>query len=233
MEPGWQQRLLAYDDADLDPGERAELDLILDTQPGAREYLIALRLDRERFCEVFGAVAARPGFTEQVMARLPSPRRAWFPYPRLLELCAAGLMVVVAATLYSPGRLREQQRRAVCEASVKELTRAIMAYAQDYDDTLPADGAWLARLAAASAGRLNTHCPSDEATSGPSYGMPIGLAGVTVPKLRGPSSQVLLYDANGPFLAPRHERGANVGFLDGSVRFLSENDVHRAHWQAP
>ena len=235
MEAGWQQRLLAFDDPDLDPGERAELEALLDTQPGAREYLCALRLDRERFIEAFSAVQAHDGFTEQVMGRLPARRRAWLPFglPRLMEVCAAGLAVMVAASLFSPARFREQERRAICESSMKDLTRAIMAYAQDYDEMLPAGTQFLDKLAEVSNGRLSVHCPSDTDPARASYAMPMVLAGAALPKLRSQNSQVLLFDADGPFLAPRHERGANVGFLDGSVRFVRQGDVQRANWQEP
>lgn len=208
-----KDRLASYDDRQLDPRERAELDRILDESEEAREYLGALRRDREEFRRAFAAIQARPGFADAVMARLPQ-RRVWVPLPRLLEACAVALFAFVIVTLVSPGRQLERQRQLLCQQQLRDLARLAQSYAQDYDDHLPDATAWATQLTR-QYGPVDLFCPSDPDHSRPSYGMPIGLSGADIRKLD--PRQVVLYDAEGLFLAPRHEQRANVGRLDGSV----------------
>ncbi|NUP99699.1 MAG: anti-sigma factor, partial [Armatimonadetes bacterium] len=77
MRSDWRDRLLAYDEPHLDPSERAALERLLDENPEARALLASLRADREVFRQAFATVAARPGFADGVMRRLPAPRRSW------------------------------------------------------------------------------------------------------------------------------------------------------------
>lgn len=223
MNKHWRDRLLDYDERRLDPTERAALEELLDANPEAREFLAALRRDREVFRAAFAGIEATPELVDRVMRRLPQRRRGWFPMPRLLEVCAAGLMVFVLGTLVSPARQIERQRQALCQREVKDLSRVVMSYAADYDGSFPTAD-WVAQVSAHRGAPLVAHCPSDERADAVSYGLPLGLGQSNLERLDR-ASQVLMFDANGPFLAPRHERGANVGFLDGSVRLLREDQV--------
>lgn len=209
-----RDRLAAYDDEKLDRGERAELERLLDTDPEAREFLAQLRRDKEQFIEAFATVTAKPGFTDTVLAKLPR-RHTWLPLPRVMEVCAAALLLFVLVSVATPFRQGERQRQLKCQQEVKDLALAAMMYAEDYDQRLPDAKTWLVQLRDRRYPQLPTVCPSDDRGVAPSYAMPIGIGGADVRSL--PSDQVLWYDADGMFPAPRHEDQANVGRLDGSV----------------
>lgn len=229
MSNDWRDRLLAYDEPDLDPTERAALDKLLDELPAAREFLNQLRRDRELFRSAFGSVTARDGFVDAVMARVPQPRANRFgfrfPFPRALELCAAAMLVLVTVSVFSPARDLERRRALVCQQQVKDLTQVVMSYAADYDDRLPAGQDWGGQLVAYGGAAAALRCPSDDSPLGPSYAMPLALAGAPVTQFQAPDAQPVLFDARGPFLVPRHDRAANVGYLDGSVRQVTLEDV--------
>ncbi|MCC7495640.1 MAG: hypothetical protein IT204_25035 [Fimbriimonadaceae bacterium] len=232
MNGEWRDRLLGYDDRHLDAGEREELERLLDSEPQAREFLAALRADRDRFREAYGSIQARPGFTAAVMQRLPQRQPRWLPIPRLLEVLAAGLMVFVLATLISPARRAEQQRLLVCQREVRDLSRAFLSYTEDFDGRLPDSQRWVQQVAEYRQTPTAAHCPADPRPDvAVSYAMPVGLSAADVARLRPPQSQVLLFDANGLFPAPRHDRAANFGFLDGSVRTLSEGEAQVVGWE--
>lgn len=235
MSTDWRDRLLAYDEKDLDPTERAALDKLLDEHPEARAYLNQLRRDRELFCAAFGSVQARAGFVDNVMNRLPVARPSRFsfrfPFPRALELCAAAMMVLVAASIFSPTRDVERRRALICQQQVKDLTQVVMSYAADYDGRLPVGDDWGGQLVAYGESGDALHCPSDDEPRGPSYAMPLALVGAPLTQFQSPDAQPLLFDARGPFLVPRHERAANVGYLDGSVRQVTlESDGVPSGW---
>ncbi|MBI2299084.1 MAG: hypothetical protein HYU66_09120 [Armatimonadetes bacterium] len=219
MNTEWRDRLASYDDEGLDARERAALERLLDSDAEARAYLAELRRDRQRFTEAYASVTARPGFTEAVMQRLPQKRPAWLPLPRVLELCAAGLMVWVVVSLISPAEQLEHRRQLVCQAGMKDISRALLSYAQDYDNRLPDADQWFVQVNNPTYRPLQATCPSDPRHGSLSYAMPLGIGGADVRRL--PVSQVMLFDADGVFPAPRHDRGANVGRLDGSVQLIA------------
>lgn len=225
MNTTWRDRLLAYDEPDLDPTERTALDALLDEEPEARAFLNQIRRDRALFQESFGSVKARDGFVDGVLDRLPGRRRARFglpfPMPRVMELAAAAMMLLVGGSLFSPRSTSERQRAEVCQQQVKDLTQVVMNYAADYDGHLPAPDRLGAQVVAYGQPAGSLLCPSDERPNGPSYAMPLAIAGAPVNQFATPASQPLLFDARGPFLVPRHDRAANVSFLDGSVRQIT------------
>lgn len=236
MNKDWRERLAQYDDEKLDPRERAALDLLLDNDLQARATLAALRHDRQRFRQAFEDYAARRdparsrALTAAVMARVAQerPRRAsWLsrlPLPRLLEVCAAALMVFVVGLVARSNHpsLGEQ----ACRGNLKGLSVAVLQYAQDYDETLPSSQHWVQQLEDHTGRALQTQCPEDRRplldARQVSYGMPLSLSGVQLGRAELASqavrnSQVFLSDSDGSFLAPRHGQAANASFLDGHV----------------
>jgi len=225
----WRERLAQYDDEQLDARERAALDLLLANDLEARAYLAALRADRRRLQDAFAVAVSRrpPGaardFTAGVMARVTPRRRAWFPAPRLLEVCAAALMV---CTLWGVQRHQRGERDDVaCANRLKDLTRVVLTYAQDYDERLPDARRWLAQVEQHTGRPYNATCPSDHRDAGGSrlvsYGLPYDLSGSPLSRVPSPSAQVAAFDADGVFLDLRHGRAANVSYLDGRVSRVS------------
>lgn len=218
MNGDWRARLAAFDDRELDRRERALLERLLDSSPEARAYLAALRSDRQRFGEAFGTVEAAPGFVSAVMDKLPQ-RRATRPLPRLLEVCAAAMMLLVAGSVIRPLARLDQANLNVCQRNAKELTQALLSYTDDYDGRLPDATRWPAQVAAYTE-RPTYRCPEDRVLDlSPSYGMPMGLSLAELRKAAPTGREMLLFDAEGPFVAPRHERrsAAVAGYANGSV----------------
>jgi prepilin-type processing-associated H-X9-DG protein len=225
----WRDRLAEYDDEQLDERERAALDLLVNNDLEARAYLAALRADRQRLREAFSTVRARPGFTDAVMARVAPPRRVFLWRPRVLEVCAAVLMVITLGSAMRERRALDS--RVACENNLRDLTRSVLTYAQDYDDHLPDADRWVAQVEAHSERALPAQCPADTrpADSGSrtvSYGMTAGLSGARIADVPDPGAQLTAFDAVGPWLTARHgtlsrRAVANAGFLDGHVGTLA------------
>lgn len=231
MNKAWRDRLATYDDEHLDERERAALDLLLDSDAEARAYLASLREDRQRFCEALATVTARPGFTAAVMVRVNSTQTVWWRQaaamlrPRALEVCAAGLFVMVGLALVP--RDRAAGGHQVCLDNLRALGHGLLAYSEDWDHRLPDSGSWATAVASYSGGGSGLTCPLDKRPASPatpmlrgqivSYGMPGSLSGASIDRLPEPSREMALRDADGPFLAPRHDNSANAAFVDGHV----------------
>jgi len=134
------------------------------------------------------------------------------------------LMAMVVATV-AP-RYRPDRDSAVCESNLKDLTRSVLTYAQDFDDHLPPASDWVAALEQHGAGSLPAQCPTDlrPAADGArvvSYAMPPSLSGLSLSQAGSPDGQMAIFDAEGLRIKPRHAGVgggvANAGFLDGHV----------------
>jgi len=93
----------------------------------------------------------------------------------LIELLVVIAIIAILAAILFPvfARARENARKSTCQSNLKQLSQAVLMYAQDYDETLPG-----ANCEALDAGRCwnlvaypyikNTgvfRCPSDAAHS--------------------------------------------------------------------
>ncbi len=229
MTKEWRERLAAYDEAGLEPRERAALELLLDSDPEARAYLADLREDRQRYREALGAITARPGFNAAVMARVSAHQGAWYRRlalnlrPRALEMFAVGMMALVAFAMIPRDVAARQQ--TVCKTNLKDLGRSLAAYSQDWDDHLPEANTWAVATAAYQERSNGLICPVDDRVQEDShivsYGMPQRVSGQNLGRVRDLATEVALRDAEGSFLAPRHDRRANAAYLDGHVAPLS------------
>ncbi|MBI5833356.1 MAG: hypothetical protein HZB16_13745 [Armatimonadetes bacterium] len=230
MNKAWRDRLAAYDDEHLDERERAALDLLLDSDAEARQYLASLREDRQRYCEALATVTARPGFTSAVMVRVNHTQTVWWRQvvtmvrPRALEVCAAGLMVMVGLALVPSDRTNAAHQ--TCLNNLRTLGRGLLAYSEDWDHRLPDSSSWVQAVSSYGRSGNALTCPldtraGDRGSRLVSYGMPGSLSGASVSSLPDPSAQVTLRDAEGLFVKPRHGNSANAAFGDGHVAPVS------------
>ncbi len=221
MNTDWKLRLAAYDDRQLDPRERAQLDQLLDESAEARDYLAALRHDRQRLREAFATVTARPGFAAGVMARLPRTR-ALRPMPRVMEVCAAVLMGLVVYSVIGPSPGAARAKQNTCQQNARLLTQAMLSYSTDYDGRLPSATRWPAQVASYTNAPGAFICPEDQQSGPVSYGMPVGLSFAELGESPHTGRDILIYDAAGLLLDPRHDRrrAAVAAYTDGSVELI-------------
>ncbi len=112
-----------------------------------------------------------------------------------------------------------------CAARLRQLSRALMLYAQDYDEHLPP-----ARPALPEVLYPYTHdaalwrCPA--AVRVPSYALPAALADRPLSTLRRRSETPWLFESDdGSSLARRHAGGANYAFADGHVGHRADDPL--------
>ena len=168
------------------------------------------------------------------------------------------VVMIVASVLLPVISTRETSRRATCQSNLAQLCRASLAYAQDYDERLPApivDGyGWDTAIDTFVLASGDFVCPSDPV--GPlSYGANSGTTGATSPwanrltAVRSPATKILIGEYHdrmagsgptiawpgvGTFDAHMGRAGSNYGFCDGHVEFRNRESVTQSSsaWNA-
>lgn len=126
---------------------------------------------------------------------------------------------------------------ANCVSITKDLTMALLTYAEDHDDRLPAAVQW--RTVLKEYGDSGGKCAL--AKSPYSNAFNLGLSAATLGEVDEPANTVMVFEADawGPnaaggkeWLAKRHGKSslANVGMLDGHTTRVSSNNEVRLSW---
>lgn len=121
--------------------------------------------------------------------------------------------------------------RASCASNIKQVSTAILTYSQDYDGHLPPWRKWNEAIYDATKSKAILICPEDKSGK-VSYAMNRALFGLDITKIDNPGHIIMLYECTpgdnmvgGTDMAAfRHERGCNVGYADGHVKWLLEKD---------
>jgi|GEM_PF-2595289 len=139
---------------------------------------------------------------------------------------------------FSPHELAE-----LCMRRLKQICLIAIMYAQDNDEQLPDAQQWQDEFK-----RYPTyyerllHCPATETGGG--YAMNANLSGVLSDEIKNPEKTVLFFESNlnapnphGTFEAfpsnSRHSRGKfAVGFANGDVRWVTEQECESLQWTA-
>lgn len=76
--------------------------------------------------------------------RRGQPKRQYAPGFTLIELLVVVSVIIIVAAIFFPvfARAREQARQARCLSNLRQISLAVMVYAQDYDEMLPRDVTW-------------------------------------------------------------------------------------------
>jgi len=151
--------------------------------------------------------------------------------PVILIGCAAAalvgvaLLAILAAVLFPVfAKAREKARQASCQANLKMISAAALQYAADYDDRLPrvsAAAPWPSLLEPYTKSTVTFECPS-QVPGTPSYCFTMGYGPKTI-SFSKPAYTVMF--ADGPdlqHLAPCHNDGLNLAFLDGHVQWKAQ-----------
>jgi len=145
------------------------------------------------------------------------------------------IIVITLIFLYYwlPHPLREQHPRVICASKLKQLNLALHIYAYDFSDTYPAPEKWcdsivdivkdldIFRCLAVDEGKchyaINPNCDPNS-----------------------PADTVLLFETKGgwnQFGGPElmaidnhTQRGCNIGFNDGHVEFIKEEEIGDLKW---
>ncbi|MEN6549018.1 MAG: DUF1559 domain-containing protein [Armatimonadia bacterium] len=140
----------------------------------------------------------------------------------LLALTALAAYVVFVFVASFSGHSRESRRRASCLGNMKCLSLAMLNYARDYDDRLPPSTSWASTPYIAS--RQVLRCPEDGQHDLVSYNMPKRWSNASVADTPVSAElMVLLYESDAIGPAYRHNDGCNVAFVDGHVRWISQD----------
>lgn len=150
-----------------------------------------------------------------------------------------GFVIIFAAILFPVfAQARLKARQVSCMSNVKQINLALLMYAEDYDEVLPASNAWVESAQPYLVGNQKgnagqnlpiLHCPSVPAGD---YGYAYNsqLSRKALKKISTPKTTIMLYDssnlardASDPVTSlpdpPRHI-GNSISFVDGHVRSL-------------
>jgi prepilin-type processing-associated H-X9-DG protein len=148
------------------------------------------------------------------------------------------LPLMLGITLPALARTRQVAFRRVCGTNMSSLGKAMLIYANDYNDKFPTGSKWCDLLIEhAAVDRRSFQCRG--ATEGPcNYAMNQNVADL------GPSAQpqvVLLFETHpgwnqtgGPesLTTENHQdEGCNVLFVDGHVEFVKKSALDRLRWK--
>lgn len=164
-----------------------------------------------------------------------APRRGmpvWGIVLLVLGGCGVGgiaVIAIVAAILFPVfASAREAARKASCQSNVKQMSLAVLMYAEDFDGRFPPKGTWADGADAFVSSPDVWFCPS-ATDRNPAYAFNARLSGFRSEKLTTPDETPLIFESSLgtrsasdllESFAPRHRGIGHVGFADGSVRPL-------------
>lgn len=142
----------------------------------------------------------------------------------LIELLMVIAVISIIAALLFPvfGRVREKGRQTACESNERQLGIAIMAYAQDHDETLPPRTpagqhySWKFAISPYLKSQDVYHCPSNPSRELEDYNTATALQGDGVPDYMSSYAVNRGSGSDGPFIDPHPGRGEplSVGLND-------------------
>lgn len=201
-----------------------------------------------------------PPPTAPVPSMAPRPRRGGDPTLAIVLVVAAfillSIVAVLAAILFPVfARAREKARQDSCLSNTKQISLALLMYAQDYDERLPqhplvarperledapADanshnlgsycvpGNWRLLILPYTRNEAIFLCPAS--SSYYSYQFNNKLHGVQLRKFSRPADTLCIYEfgaLDGSAPGP-HNDGYNAGYVDGHCKWLHESNARQA-----
>jgi len=137
------------------------------------------------------------------------------------------LAAILAAILFPVfARAREAARKTSCQSNLKQLSTAMLMYAQDYDEKYPFRTNWSTSIAVYHKSPAITACPSFQPAI-PAYGYNALLHGRSLANVPAPANQPALFESTLAVpnasdrlqsFAPRHLSFGNVAYADGHVK---------------
>ena len=147
------------------------------------------------------------------------------------------VLAMLAAILFPVfARAREKAQQASCMSNVKQLELAALMYDQDYHQ-LPDGSRWCDEITPYIRNSAIFVCP--QGGGGPSdYAINSAVAGISATTITQPAAVVSIFDSTSGWnqqggasiVAPRHNNGANIGFVDGHVKWVNGSSVGGRTW---
>ena len=159
---------------------------------------------------------------------------------------AAFLLIGVAfgAALLLPAfaRAKSKAESINCLNHVKQLNLALMMYADDNKQELPAGTNWCDALKPYLAGNSNVFiCPQGAPGARCHYALNAQVAGHSTKDIQSPAQTVLVFECDGGWntsggrellpAKPRHINAYTVGFADGHVEMARSTRLSQLHWE--
>jgi Zn-dependent protease with chaperone function len=143
------------------------------------------------------------------------------------------LVLAVLAAILLPvfEAAREEARMQACMSNMKQLSRAIKMYTEDYDGRLPVFGIQALVGTYLQPGAEVLRCPSDDTPQPISYALNRDFAGWILSRIETPERTVLLYEGDDEDLIMRHKDGLNIVCADGQVRWIKETSIDEYFWE--
>lgn len=146
------------------------------------------------------------------------------PGMTLLELVVLVAIVIMLAVILLPAFYppKDRARETECLSNVRQISRALVMYASDYDDErFPPHEDWLDRAYPYILNRDLFICPRARNLF-PAYDYNPAIAGKHFEDIQNWARTVVIYDAKDGKPAHRHNDGLNCGFADGHAHWLRE-----------
>jgi len=162
-------------------------------------------------------------------------------------ICVSGFMLLfsvpVMAALLLPALARAKQRAQTisCMNNVRQLTLALVMYADANGGKLPPAGAWCDAISAKVGSPNVFKCLAAGQGGRCSYGFNQRLNGFPVARINDRAQTVLVFEADGGWnmsgaqdeilRQPRHARGVVIGFADGHAELVSTARLPQLIWE--
>jgi prepilin-type processing-associated H-X9-DG protein len=122
-----------------------------------------------------------------------------------------------------------------CLSNVKQITLAMLMFADDHDEHLPKADRWIEDLMPYVRSEEVFKCPDDDSGARSSYAMNSALSGLALKEIKDPSNLVLVFETNKPGNNPaggpeavqlRHNNGryAVYGYVDGHAKMAQKGE---------
>lgn len=148
--------------------------------------------------------------------------------------------LMILMPLFMSVKSRGIQQRVICQQQLQKIVSAVQSYADEHK-VYPQKDQWMDLILTQSESMAEREfrCPVDS-QGNVSYAMNRTLLDLKLEQV--PANMVLLFETDhshssigGPEdVVSRHHKegqlGCNVGFADGSVRFVTENEIERLLW---
>jgi len=141
------------------------------------------------------------------------------------------IMGPLAGILFpSFSRTKDMAKRASCLSNVKQISFAVLQYAQDHNGKYPDPDKWNDEMLPYTKSKTLHMCPSMTRQPEPSYAMNGSLKGALTNTVKSPQDLVVIYDSlpganrhGGAELLPKPARhmSNNIGYADGHAKSVS------------
>jgi prepilin-type processing-associated H-X9-DG protein len=141
----------------------------------------------------------------------------------IIAVVAAVLLptiLILSAILFPVfAKAREKARQASCLSNMRQLSLACLQYASANSDTLPDAATWRQDIQPYLPGGFVWDCPSS-CKGQQSYEFNPTLSGMSLGAIENPADTIMISEPLGPSGNGVHNRGFNIAFVDGHVRWM-------------